>query len=106
VFKLVREFSLVAYLMLLVNYPSLQMIINQYFTIAGLIIVGVTTPYVSKLDFKLDLLNEFTIFLINLHLFLFTPFVPSQDRQSDIGLHLICITVFLLVANLGPIVYS
>jgi len=92
--------------MLLVNYPATQIMTNQYFVMAGLIIVGMTDPYESKHDYRLDLLNEFAILLINMHLFCFTPFVPDQDRQSDIGFNLILLTALLLVANLSPIVYG
>jgi hypothetical protein len=40
VFKLIRELCLVLYLVLLLDYPAMQIMLNLYFTMAALVIVG------------------------------------------------------------------
>lgn len=63
-------------------------------------VVGETKPFLNKANNRLELFNEFSTFVFNYHLMMFTDFVPDLRTREQIGQSLVYITGFNLSVNL------
>jgi len=66
-----------------------------------MITIGLLRPF--KLPFlnKMELMNEFTVLIINYHFLCFTAFVPDVPTRIIVGYSIISITGYVLVVNIG-----
>jgi len=65
--------------------------------------IGLLKPYKLPFFNKLELMNEFTVLVINYHFLCFTDFVSDLPTRIVVGFSLITATGYVIVANIGII---
>jgi hypothetical protein len=68
-----------------------------------LVIVGLISPFTTRIANNMELMNESFILLANYHLFLFTDFLVDIETRELVGKSLIGITCINVGLNFGLI---
>jgi hypothetical protein len=66
-------------------YPSEQIMVVLYAYIPAMIYAGQHNPWLMKKWNRLELVNEWFLFAITLHMQLYTDFVPDPETRYQIG---------------------
>ena len=70
------------------------------------IYVAAIRPYKMRQQNNREIFNEYFIFNASLSMTVFTNWVPEVENQEFIGFILIGITIFVIVINLGIIIFQ
>ena len=105
---------MVVYIFRRIAYLGLGFIItSQLFQIISLLLlnlfltiyVGSSKPFILPLENKLELFNEWIIFLSALHMIVFTDFLDDLDAQFLMGWSLVGACIIKMVVNLVFVIY-
>ena len=67
--------------------------------------LGLVKPFEVPIFNKLEMFNEFSIVIVNYHLYLFTNFLPDPIIQFNVGWSLLAVTVGNIIVNMSVIGY-
>jgi len=102
----VTKVLVVACLFVFLNdYPLFSVIFLNFLSLASIIVVGFTEPYLDRLYNKLELMNECFLLVTIYHFFCFTDYVSDYTVKDQVGVSLIVFTLSNLVLNLATVCY-
>lgn len=84
----------------LLDYPTLQIYLFIFPTLAVLMMVGLAEPLQTPFENKSEVYNNFTILVLSYCLLCFTEFVPVPDMRYNMGYLMILLTVQNIVVSL------
>ena len=84
----------------LVNYPTFQIHLFIFPTVAVLMMVGLAEPLPTPFENKQEVYNNFTILVLQYCLLCFTEFVPKAETRYNMGYLMILLTIQNIVISL------
>jgi len=97
----VRKLILAFTMVFLQNWPNFSIFSINFQTLMMIIMIGLTTPFKSKGDFRIENFNEFTILVVNYHLMSLTDWVYDGNTRYTIGWSMIAVTSLGIFVNLS-----
>jgi hypothetical protein len=105
-----RRFFYIAVLILLSDFPGIQVILKLLMTLLSMVYVLKTKPHDEKFTNKLEVANEVCILLFDYHLIMLMsrPLTSDIDPETmfNLGWSFIGVFVFFLFVNMSILVYN
>lgn len=98
------NFVMRRYMVLLIGFemstvPPIQLVIMNIMNVFQIIYIGLSDPFKTFHEYRMELFNEFCISAITYHLFMFTDALPSVSAQYIIGWSLVVTLSLMLFGN-------
>ena len=101
VFETLRKLCLIVTVVYLQKYPTFSIFFVNFQAQTMIMVLGLASPFSSRLAIKMGIVNEVFMLFCNYHLFMFTDFLLFADLRQYVGFCLATTLTSCVFFNLG-----